>query len=191
MSSARQAVKDAVDKINPFDALEQAHIDDVLAWLESDEPIFRISKPDNPPKHLVSYFVLFDKAAQSVMLIDHIKATLWLPTGGHVDIDEDPKDTVVREAEEELKMDASFNTPFGDEPFFITVTQTKNAGTHTDVSLWYIIKGDIDAQLDFDAGEMNGYKWFGIDEALATDIAELDPHMHRFTEKLEQALSNP
>ncbi len=188
MSKARQTVKVAINKIEPFDALEREHIQDVLVWLDGDQPVFRVSKPDSPPKHLVSYFILYDEAKQSLMLIDHIKATLWLPTGGHVDIDEDPKQTVLREANEELKIKASFDTPFGDKPFFITVTQTKNVGTHTDVSLWYVIRGDVNSKLNFDAGEMNSYKWFYIDEILTTDINELDPHMHRFTKKLKQRL---
>lgn len=123
------------------------------------------------------------------MLIDHIKAALWLPTGGHVDIDEDPYDTVVREAYEELKITADFDTPIGDDPLFVTVTETKNTGIHTDVSLWYVIKGDADAELDFDTGEMNSYKWFTFDDVLATDASELDPHMHRFVKKLKQKLA--
>lgn len=183
-------IKIAVHKIEPLDDLESEHKEDVLRWLDSGAPVFRISKPDNPPKHLVSYFVLFDEANHAVMLIDHIKATLWLPTGGHVDIDEDPRETVVREADEELKIVADFNTPFGNDPFFITVTTTKNAGTHTDVSLWYVIKGDVNTKLDFDPGEMNDYKWLTLDEVLATDTTGLDPHMHRFTKKLKQKLTH-
>jgi len=189
MNSPTNIVKTAVRAITPIDALEAEHKQDVLAWLESGLPLFRISKPDNPPKHLVSYFVLFDEANQALMLIDHIKATLWLPTGGHVDIDEDPRTTVVREADEELKIAADFSTPFGDNPLFVTVTTTKNAGTHTDVSLWYVIKGSVHEPLDFDPGEMNGYRWLSIPDILATDITTLDPHMHRFTKKLQQHLA--
>lgn len=189
MSNPIDIVKAAVNTIKPYDDVEDEHVKDALRWLDTGLPVFRISKPDNPPKHLVSYFVLFDESRRSMLLIDHIKADLWLPTGGHVDIDEDPRTTVVREADEELKVVADFNTLFGSDPFFITVTTTRNAGTHTDVSLWYVIKGNVDVDLDFDAGEMNGYKWLTLDEILATDIAELDPHMHRFTHKLQEKLA--
>lgn len=186
MADSRLKIRDAVESIKPFDVLEKKHKEDVLEWIDSGSPLFRISKPDNPPKHLVSYFVLYDPQAQSLMLIDHIKAGLWLPTGGHVDIDEDPRDTVVREAEEELKINADFGTIFGDDPFFVTVTETRNAGVHTDVSLWYIIKGSLDAGLDFDTGEMNGVRWQTTEEILKSNIDELDPHMHRFTNKMKE-----
>ena len=152
MNKPRQTVRAAINTIAPFDELEQEHKLDVLNWIDSGKPLFRISKPDNPPKHLVSYFVLFDEENQSVMLIDHIKSTLWLPTGGHVDVDENPYDTVIREADEELKIKASFETPFGDKPFFVTVTKTINAGIHTDVSLWYVIKGNIGFKAKFYCG---------------------------------------
>jgi len=49
--------------ISPFDVLEEQHIDESLAWIESGALIFRINKPDVPLKHLVSYFVLVDEEA--------------------------------------------------------------------------------------------------------------------------------
>lgn len=189
MTNPRQVVRDLVESISPFDTLEEGHKDNVLQWIDNNFPLFRISKPDNPPKHLVSYFVLYDAQAQSVMLIDHLKAKLWLPTGGHVDIDEDPYNAVVREADEELKIVADFNTVFGSRPFFITVTETKNAGVHTDVSLWYVIKGSVNADLEFDTNEMNGIRWQTLEEVLETSIDDLDPHMHRFTSKMREFLN--
>lgn len=188
MSNPRQVVRLAINHIDPFDKLEREHRFGVLSWIDSGVPIFRISKPDNPPKHLVSYFVLFDEIHQSVMLIDHIKATSWLPPGGHVDINEDPYKTVIREAAEELQIEADFSTIFGKQPLFVTVTVTKNADTHTDVSLWYVIKGNINDELIFDANEMNGCKWIGLNEVLAMNISELDPHMHRFIKKMKRYL---
>jgi 8-oxo-dGTP diphosphatase len=189
MTDIRQTILDTVDTINPIDDLEQAHKNDVVAWVKSGEPIFRISKPDNPPKHLVSYFVLYDPRSMQLMLIDHIKAQLWLPTGGHVEIDEDPRTTVTREAYEELKIAAKFDTVFGRDPVFITVTETKGQGTHTDVSLWYVIEGDPRDKLAYDEGEMNGYRWLSLQNVLATDITELDPHMHRFVVKMQRIIA--
>lgn len=187
-STPKQIVRNAVSAIQPYDDLEKSHIDNVLSWIDSDAQLFRISKPDNPPKHLVSYFVLYDESKRSIMLIDHVKAELWLPTGGHVDPDEDPHETVTREAYEELKIKAEFNTVFGDNPLFITVTETVGSNTHTDVSLWYVIRGEANVPLDFDTREIKSCKWLTLDEVLATDITELDPHMHRFVQKMKQSL---
>lgn len=188
MFKAKNIVKAAVQTIVPYDAIEIAHKEDVLRWLESDASPYRISKPDNPPKHLVSYFVPFDEASSSMLLVDHVKAGLRLPPGGHVDVDEDPRDTVVREAYEELNIAVSFDTPIGNDPLFVTVTTTRGAGSHTDVSLWYVVRGDAATRLGFDAREMDGYSWLTFDEVLATDIAGLDPHLHRFIRKLRHAL---
>ncbi len=186
----KQAILDAVNAIQPLDDLEQEHKDDVLAWVKSGAPLFRISKPDNPPKHLVSYFVLYDPQSSQLMLIDHIKARLWLPTGGHVEIDEDPRTTVSREAYEELRITPKFGTVFGHDPLFVTVTETKGQGAHTDVSLWYVIEGTSTDVLAYDKVEMNSYKWLSLQDVLDTDISELDPHMHRFVAKMQRTIAD-
>ncbi|HSX30164.1 MAG TPA: NUDIX domain-containing protein [Candidatus Saccharimonadales bacterium] len=190
MTHMKQAILDAVNAIQPLDDLEQEHKDDVLAWVKSGAPLFRISKPDNPPKHLVSYFVLYDPQSSQLMLIDHIKARLWLPTGGHVEIDEDPRTTVSREAYEELRITPKFGTVFGHDPLFVTVTETKGQGAHTDVSLWYVIEGTSTDVLAYDKVEMNSYKWLSLQDVLDTDISELDPHMHRFVAKMQRTIAD-
>lgn len=184
----KQAIVKVVSGIHPVDELENAHKEDALAWVNSGSPIFRVSKPDNPPKHLVSYFVLLDEAANKLMLIDHIKSGLWLPAGGHVDINEHPKTTVIRETKEELDIQAKFIRKIGDKPLFITVTKTIGQAEHTDVSLWYVIAGDVYEKLNYEKREMHGYKWFDPQEILDRDISKFDPHMHRFTNKLLQKI---
>ncbi len=186
------AVKDQIQKqigaITPHDQLEQQHITDALQWIANSPNIFRIAKPDKPPKHLVSYFVVIDQLHRSLLLGDHIKAQLWLPSGGHVELNEDPRDTVIREAREEVNLEAQF-LHGNDMPFFITVTETGGLTPgHTDVSLWYLIKGDVHATLQFDRGEFNDMNWFTFDEILDSHPSILDPHMQRFTAKLVKKL---
>ena len=175
-------IRKLVEQIAPHDALEAKHISEVLQWIDSGAGLFRIQKPDIPPKHLVSYFVLIDPDKKKIMLVDHIKAGLWLPAGGHVEKDEHPNTTVEREIQEELHMPSDFII---ENPFFITQTITvgKTAG-HTDVSLWYLLKADSEKEIRYDPIEFNGYQWFGYQEILDMDITKLDPHMHRFIEKL-------
>ena len=48
------------------------------------------------------------------MLVDHLEAGCWLLPGGHVDDGEDPRTTVVREAQEELGIDVHFHERLGD-----------------------------------------------------------------------------
>lgn len=177
----KQKLIDLVAGIKPHDSLEQQHIDDTISWIQSGEPIYRISKPDNPDKHLVSYFMMFDQDEQKILLVDHKKAGLWLPAGGHVEIDEDPADAAARECMEELFVRAEF---WVQQPIFLTQTVTvgKTAG-HIDVSLWYLIKGKAHQEYQYDPEEFSAIKWFGLDE-LPYEYS--DPHMKRFISKLKE-----
>ena len=183
-SNIRTGIRDAVGSIDAYDELERRHIDDILLWIDSGADLFRIEKPDKPPKHLVSYFVLVDPVHKSVLLVDHIKAQLWLPTGGHVLPDENPEHAVIREAEEELNIKARFLK--GDtRPFFATVTMTGGLTPgHIDVSLWYLLRGDKHTFIRYDKSEFTDIEWFSFDEILESDPVIFDPHLQRFTKKL-------
>jgi hypothetical protein len=143
-----------VSNIAPFDTLEQEHINDTLSWIESGAPLFRIKKPDVPNKHLVSYFVVFDKNASKILLVNHKNAMKWLPAGGHVDVDEHPFDAARRECMEELNLDADF---WYEAPLFLMQTLTCGQQTpHIDISLWYVVKGDYRLYYEYDSREFNG-----------------------------------
>lgn len=185
-SDVTHTIATTVAGITPYDELEKAHLDDTLAWINSGAAIFRIEKPDKPPKHLVSYCVVIDPVHKSVLLADHIKAQLWLPTGGHVEPGENPAETVRRETKEELGIAARFFKP---DPLFITVNQTGGLTPgHTDVSLWYVLKGNVHDFMNFDRQEFNDIEWFTFDEILQSDPIIFDRHMHRFTHKLLSVL---
>ena len=102
MTPLRKEIFDLVNSISPHDEIEKSHIQSITQWIASDSEIFRISKPDNPRKHLVSYFTLLDVEEDKILLVNHRKAGLWLPAGGHVELEEHPATTVTREIEEEL-----------------------------------------------------------------------------------------
>ncbi|NKB68473.1 MAG: NUDIX domain-containing protein [Candidatus Latescibacteria bacterium] len=176
----RPQILQEVTQIAPYDELEKAHKLAAIDWIQSGAELFRTAKPATPPQHLVSYFVLTD--GDFFLLVEHRNAGLWLPTGGHVEPDEHPRDAVVREAEEELAIEAQF---IFDSPLFITVTQTvgRTAG-HTDVSLWYVLSHPRTARLQFDADEFKSVRWFHKDRL---PLEHCDPHMGRFAAKLAAA----
>lgn len=179
-SSIRERIHNIITTIVPYDDIEQQHINETCLWIESGAPIFRIQKPDVPNKHLVSYFVLFDNVQQKILLCDHKKALLWLPSGGHVEIDEDPKATVERECFEELNIAADFWSP---HPLFLTSTLTVGlTAGHTDVSLWYVLYGHSHKAYSFDKDEFNEIRWFHLHDV---PYDKSDPHMKRFIEKLK------
>jgi len=173
----RAEIREEVELIRPLDKLERESKLDLLAWIDSGAELCRLEKPATPPKHLISYFAVVDD--DHLLLVDHINAELWLPTGGHVDPGEHPRDTALREAEEELSIEGEF---LKEGPIFVTVTETvgKTAG-HTDVSLWYVLRGDRKVDLDFDDSEFHEVRWFHKNDV---PLDRTDKHMSRFLQKL-------
>ena len=94
----RAAISDLVAGVCPLDGREAADRAAILEWIASGQPVFRTVPPATPPTHLVSYFALVDSSRSMVLLGDHVKSGLRLPSGGHVEHGEDPRDTVDREA---------------------------------------------------------------------------------------------
>jgi 8-oxo-dGTP diphosphatase len=173
-------VQSELEAIRPLDDLERAHREDALAWVASGAQLYRLQKPANPPKHLVSYFAVVDR--DHVLLVDHRNAQLWLPTGGQVEPDEDPRTTVIRELREELGLVVGIDCV--GPPLMVTVTDTVGLTRgHTDVSLWYVVTASRDAVLSFDKAEFNSVRWFHFSEV---PLERSDPHMGRFLEKLRE-----
>lgn len=177
-----------VNDIIPCDDTERNHQHDVVSWLQSGINPFRLKKPDIPPKHLVSYFVLVDTGHRSILLVDHIKAQLWLPSGGHVKFNESPVDAAIRETKEEFGARAVFLRN-NQKPFFVTVTKTVGLTPgHVDVSLWYLLRGNVYETLQYDRKEFTDVEWYTFDEVLGTNPTIFDPHLQRFTHKLDTFL---
>jgi 8-oxo-dGTP pyrophosphatase MutT (NUDIX family) len=105
-TAVKSMITALVSGIEPTDDLGREHTREVLSWLARTDDIFRRAKPLTPSPHLVSYFLLVDRLAGSVLLCDHRLSGLWLPPGGHVEPGEHPIDTVRREAVEELGVTA-------------------------------------------------------------------------------------
>ena len=190
----KNKIKDLVALVAPHDQLEKDHIENICDWISSDANIFRIQKDAIPPKHLVSYTLVIDPTLEKVLLFDHKKAKLMLPSGGHVDINEMPLVAAKRELKEELGL--SLETYYPDNkhteaPFFVTITQTVGISEpHTDVSLWYLFKEDATKSFKSDGDEydkeFDDFHWLSFDEVLTSPIEKFDPHMHRLIEKIKK-----
>ncbi len=179
-----ETIRTLIQSLHPYDQLEAAQIAQTLTWLQSGVPLFRTQKPATPPQHLVAYFVVVDLAQRQILLGDHRDAGLWLPSGGHVEPDEHPQQTAIREAQEELGLVADFVWP---EPIFLTVTDTQgHSAGHTDVSLWYVLHGKVSAALAYDVGEFHAVAWFAFDQL---PLTRCEPHLARFVAKLLRHLS--
>ncbi|PRX63050.1 ADP-ribose pyrophosphatase YjhB (NUDIX family) [Nonomuraea fuscirosea] len=182
---ARERLARQFAGITPWDEQEAAHVAEGLDWISSGAPLYRTDAPDVPDPHLVAYTVVVSPS-EEILLVDHRKARLWLPSGGHVEPGEDTWQTVERECREELGVAARPTGTAGKSPFFVTATRTRGARSHTDVSLWFLI--ETDPITSYDEGEFAGIRWLSPAEVLAEPVERLDPHMHRFTGKLVKAL---
>jgi 8-oxo-dGTP diphosphatase len=177
----KSIIADLVSGLEPADDLGRQHRADTLGWLAGTDDIFRRAKPATPSPHLVSYFLLVDRPARSVLLCDHRLAGLWLPTGGHVEPGEHPLDTVRREAAEELGIDAQLDPAFPGRPFFLTVTPTTEPppARHLDVSLWFALAGQVGQPLRPDEREFKGVRWWTTAELHRADLTRFEPHLLR------------
>jgi 8-oxo-dGTP diphosphatase len=175
-----------VSGIEPTDDLGREHSRNALSWLARTDDIFRRVKPITPSPHLVSYFLLVDRSAGSVLLCDHRLSGLWLPTGGHVEPGEDPLDTVRRETVEELGVTAQLDTAFQNKPFFLTMTETVGplAMQHVDVSLWYALAGHAGQPLHPDRREFAQVRWWTVAELRHAGLDRFEPHLLRALDAL-------
>jgi 8-oxo-dGTP pyrophosphatase MutT (NUDIX family) len=177
----RDIIRAELAAIVPLDVLEAEHLADALAWVDSGAELFRVAKPATPPKHLVSYFAVVD--GEQVLLVDHRNARLWLPSGGHVEPDEHPRSTVLRELQEELGF--APNQPI-EAPLMVSCTPTVGlTAGHVDVSLWYVVRAQRGQPIRFDETEFVSVKWFRFSEL---PVERSEPHLRRFVRKL---LSSP
>lgn len=189
----KNKIIDIIKIVEPYDEIERKHKKDILNWIASGIEIFRIEKPANPLKHLVCYSVLIDPEEKKILLFDHRKALLMLPSGGHANKDEMPLGTAERELAEELKINPDLLFTENDAPFFITVMETVGVTAgHVDVDLWYVFKGNSKLPVNDTGGEFvrefAGYRWLGFDEILAAPLNKFDINMHRFVRKLQRRL---
>ncbi len=177
----RTEIRELIARMAPGDTAEAADLRFALEWIDSGARLWREGGPAEPPIHLVAYFVPIDPATRDVLLVDHRKAGLWLPPGGHVEVGEAPADTVRREAAEELGIGV---TGEPEPPLLLTVTATVGTGPrHTDVSLWYPLPIPRTARIQADEGEFAAARWFAWD---ALPNARRGPDIDRFLGRLER-----
>jgi 8-oxo-dGTP diphosphatase len=177
------AVADLVAGIVPGEQQEAEDLRAALSWMNDTDDVFRRVKPDIPDRHLVSYVVPIDPESGWVLLGDHLNARLWLPPGGHVEVDEHPAVTAGRETFEELGVDPG--SRLSDRPVFLSATVTVGVDSgHTDIGLWFPITLRSDEQLHIDRGEFRSMRWWSLDEIHTEAPAKFDPALDRFIAKL-------
>jgi ADP-ribose pyrophosphatase YjhB (NUDIX family) len=172
-SDDRCVVRQLVGSVDPVDSQEHADQGDVLAWIDSGAPLYRLQPPALPAKHLTVHCALLDEDRRQILLEDHVRAGRWVLPGGHVDPGESPLAAAVRAAQEL----AVIARPQPD-PLFIAVTRVQGAHIHIDVALWFVLRTDRDAV------SRPGLGWFGLDGPIQWDDRAFDAQLRRFASKL-------
>ncbi|WP_433237645.1 NUDIX domain-containing protein [Streptosporangium sp. CA-135522] len=183
-------VRDLVAAVKPNDPKEAADQRWMLDWINSGAPLWRLQKPATPPQHLAVYAILIDDSTHSILIVSHLLAQAWLFPGGHVDVLEDPRQTVVRELAEELQITPAFHPEFGDTPFFLTVTQTRGHNSHTDVTLWFAFQADRDEPVIPDLREFGEVRWVPLDDRTCWPGGAFDLGLERFLSKVRARLGS-
>jgi len=119
----------------------------------------------------VSVYVVHEN---KVLLHIHKVLGIWLPPGGHIELDEDPNEAAVREAKEETGLDIeligeahSYDSPYNARelipPRFLNRHFFDESHTHEHVNLCYFArsKNGADARHEVEGGEV---RWFTREE---------------------------
>ncbi len=119
-----------------------------------------------------SVCIVYDNA---VLLLVHKKLNMWLPPGGHIELDEDPNEAALREAKEETGLDVelvgethSYDLPHNARelvvPRFINRHFFDSMHTHEHVDLCFFARpiSDIaEARHEVEGGQI---RWFTKEE---------------------------
>ncbi|MFH0969220.1 MAG: NUDIX domain-containing protein [Patescibacteria group bacterium] len=102
-----------------------------------------------------------------VLLVDHKKLKLWLPIGGHIELNEDTDQALIREIKEEcgLKVEILSKKSLPDKkhikflylPSFLDIHQINDEHRH--IALGYIAKSKTD-KIKLRKSEHNNIRWF-------------------------------
>lgn len=113
----------------------------------------------------VTIFIVND--AGQVLLVNHPRYNMWIPPGGHVELDEDPEQALYKEIQEETGLDVEIltgkpdiqspNVKFIVAPSYMDV-HTANA-PHKHISMVYFARAKSSNFILSD--EHDELKWFG------------------------------
>lgn len=124
-----------------------------------------------------------------VLLVDHKKHNMWLPVGGHVELNENPEEALMQEIQEECGLEVEI---IGERPAVVG-PQTQSlitplymdihniTDTHRHVSLVYFARAlSVEAKLE--EREHNAIRWFTRAE-LHDPTLTIRPHIRFYAEQ--------
>lgn len=117
---------------------------------------------------IVNIFIVYDN---KVLLIYHRQLNKWLPIGGHIELNEDPEEALLRETKEECGLEIevlsdkprieSEGTKFLYTPSFLDIH--KISETHKHIGFVYFAKSKSDKFI-FNEKEHKNIRWFSEED---------------------------
>lgn len=109
-----------------------------------------------------------------VLMTWNNKVNNWIPIGGHIEANELPCDSVIREAKEESGLDVELVAPFDEsktanlvQPVHIHLDHIKEDHKHINLVYFGIVKGGECFKIDDEGKEL---RWFSMEELGKEDL---------------------
>lgn len=159
MDKRHQYVAELLSNHTPINEREQESMLRAIGYLHTlAQPFSR----DADPVHFTAGGLVVSERGTILHL--HKKLGIWIGVGGHIDGDEFPYESALREAQEETGLEVEH---VGGTPTFLHV-DVHPAYEHTHIDLRYVLTAPpIDPQPS--SGESQDVKWVSFDEAEQTD----------------------
>lgn len=116
-----------------------------------------------------------------VLLNWNEKCNIWVPLGGHIEKNELPCDSVIREAKEESGLDIELFNPYSifkeqnlAQPIAIRLDHIKDDHKHINLTYFARVKGGIFTEVS-DEGWKN--RWFSMEELENEPVEKLVPNV--------------
>lgn len=107
----------------------------------------------------------------TVLLRMHDKYKTWLGVGGHIELDEDPNQAVVREIKEEVGLYVTLDNKGSERPDYKVLVPPDfmnihkiAGGPHQHMDLVYLIRSDSNDVVPSGSDQSNEWKWFTAKE---------------------------
>lgn len=123
----------------------------------------RFSRQENV-NHFCAFIVPIHRPSESVYIGHHIKADIWIPPGGHIEPDEDPVETVIREAGEEIQYTPDHAQIRLFDFTIVPIDGRPDCKTH--YNLWYLIDMPEKVEFKYDTREFYQAGWHTYAQAI-------------------------
>lgn len=162
MTPQYTAIAQCLQELSTRTYVDKKILDVFVARLQND---LRLVRDDGISTHFCTFFTPVSIRDRKIYIGHHKKSDAWIAPGGHIDKDEIPLQTVVRETSEEL------GYTIKDEEvvlFGLTHFTIHNRPTCTEhYDLWHLVFFDSIVPFVFDQKEFYDAGWYTIKEARA------------------------